>query len=179
MLLRACRALINTVHLVRIGTDGGLSDADAASLLSYMSLGTGTMRIPIGFVADCIGRRRTMACLNALYSLLVALCALSALGTSVAYLRIFAFCVGGLTGGCLSTFPSLPAELLPARLRPLAATALMTPIGIGFVLGPVIAGAIVGASDSYLGAKLLSASVLAVAGVVLGSLPLCERQDGT
>ena len=92
------------------------------------------------------------------------------LASSLAYLRGFATVIGGLTGSTLSLIPSLPAELLPKRIAVLASAALLSPVGVGFVVGPTIAGQISDTAGSYNGAKVLAGVCLGVAALVVAML---------
>ena len=122
------------------------------------------MRVPSGVIADSrVGRRRTVVGLLSAYSLLVWLCAHDPLATSLPYMQLFAFGVGGCTGSVLSLLPTLPVELLPPRVARLGCAAIFTPAGAGIGLGPLVAGAIVEVSGEYVGAKVLSAASLATA----------------
>ena len=51
----------------------------------------------------------------------------------------------------------------------------MTPIGIGFVIGPVVAGAMASGGSGYAGTKLLAASCLLVAAMIIGWLEGCGK----
>lgn len=125
-------------------------------------------------VADRFGRRVTIAGILLTYSSIDLLCATS-LGTRLSFLRVFGVATGGLTGSCLSIMPTVATEVLPARHREVGGAALYTPLGIGFMVGPWVAGIIVSETRSYLGAKLLAGVSLAVGGacsVVAGWVPL-------
>jgi MFS family permease len=179
-LLSACAFLfgngawINVVHIVRMGIDEGIARDEADQLLLWLALGSLTMRVPVGIAADCVGRRRVVTGVLSSYSLVTFGCAYPPWAASWAYLRLFAFCVGGLSGCTLSLLPTLPNELLPTRIARLASAAILSPVGVGFIVGPTVAGEIVQGGGRYTGAKLLAAACLASAAATVGLLTCCD-----
>ena len=84
------------------------------------------------------------------------------------FLSTFAFCIGGFNGIVLSTVPAVPAEILPPSYRALASSAILSPIGFGFLIGPPVASAMQVASGSYASAMLFAAAALGVSAVLMG-----------
>ena len=83
-------------------------------------------------------------------------------------MRCFAVVIGGLTGSFLTIVASVPSVLFTPRHQQLAGAAVFSPIGCGFIVGPVAAGLVVGSTGSYVGAKLLAAGCLGMSAVMGG-----------
>jgi MFS family permease len=160
-------AWINIVHIVRMATTVGMPSRDASGLLIWLASGSLSFRLPIGFVADPLGRRRTLVLLLLAYALVVVLAAVPVLAASFTYLRLHAFVAGGLTGSFLSVVASVPAELLPPGHKTLGTAAIFTPIGFGVMVGPFVAGALVDATGTYTDAKLLSSGCLVASAIFM------------
>ena len=69
-LLYGLGAWVPVVHIVRLGSERGLNDNDASRLLTYLALGSLTMRLPVATLADVRARppsprrTRTHACMH-------------------------------------------------------------------------------------------------------------------
>jgi len=164
-------AWAGVVHVVRLAMDAGKPEAEAARLLLFISLGSVTARIPVACLADRFGRRRIVSLVMAVLCLNSLVCALDAARASSAFLALFAFVCGGLTGSVNSAAPSLLSELVADHaLRQLGASAIFSPMGLGFLLGPVIAAALQQATGTYTSAMGFAATSLALASAVLAYL---------
>lgn len=161
---------INVVHLVRVGEEEGLGDEESSRLLTMLGVGSLTMRVPSGILADYFGRGRTLACLLALFVVQDGLCAWDVARSSEGFLLFQGFMVGWLTGGILSILPAWSAELLPRHVARLAAAAIMTPFGAGLAIGPTVAAATRSASGRYDWAFASAAVSLGVAGLIAAVL---------
>ena len=71
--------------------------------------------IPMGAFADRFGRRFTLCLILTTYACFDVACAVPPLRSSLAFMRVFACAVGGLTGSTLSILASTPSEMLPPR----------------------------------------------------------------
>ena len=125
--------------------------------------------------ADLAGRKQVITAILSVYALFTLGSVHPVLAASLAYLRVFATVIGGLTGATLSLIPSLPAELLDERIAVLASAALLSPVGVGFVVGPTIAGQMSDISGSYAGAKALAGACLGVGALVVALLDCPSR----
>ena len=178
-------AWVGVVHLVRIATSSGMPEADASRLLVYLSLGSVVLRLPVAFSADLIGRRRACCLALGTNAAMNLACALPDARSSSAFLSAFAFCLGGLNGSVLSTSASLPSELLPEDQRGLAGAAIYTPVGIGFLVGPVVGAALEHATGNYAATMLAAGGSLTCAVAImlylatLGMGPTIEGRSHT
>lgn len=166
------------VHIVRLGLERGLSTAGASRLLLFVGLGNCSMRVPVGWAADRIGKLPAHASSTLLLSLLNLLCALPLpLARDAAFLGAYAFLAGGLIGGINSLNNGLAVGLLQLPQARVAVSLLMCPFGIGMMLGPVVAGALHDASGSYTLPLLYGAACLAASssGVAVGAF--CFRRQ--
>lgn len=115
--------------------DNGIEEVQASRLLLFLSLGSVTLRVPIGFLADAVGRRRTVALVLLALSACHLGCVVPGARGSHAFLACFSYAIGGLVGAVLSCLATLPSELLPSTHQKLASSAVFSPVGVGFVLG--------------------------------------------
>ena len=97
-------------------------------------------------------------------------CAFAAARASPGFLGFLAFCVGGFDGTVLSIAPSLPAELLPLSHQRLAQAGVLSPAGVGFFAGPLLAAALRSASGDYASAALTAAACLAAGSALMAYL---------
>ena len=181
-------AWVPIVHLARIGLDCGLEEHDANTKLMFLAIGSLTVRIPIALVADRLGRRHLFAATALLYA---AVCFVSAfmvggdgclqdVRASSAYLTFYAY-MCGLTGALNSLLVSLPSELgLAVGEARAATTVIVSPLGAGLLVGPVVAGALHGVAARYrepllfAGASLIVAAALTVMQI---KLACCSSQS--
>ena len=170
MLFFGAGSWVSVVHMVRMAMDGGMEEARASRLLLYLAIGSVTLRLPNSYLADRFGRRRAIALVLALLSTVHLACAFSTARASAGFLAFFAFCVGGLNGTVLSTTPSLPAELLPQPFRTLASSAILSPTGFGFLIGPVAAAALLRETSDYASAMGFASGCLGVCSSLMSYL---------
>ena len=180
-------AWIPVVHLVRLGIECGLADADAALMLTFLAVGSFMWRVPVACAADALGRRAVFAVCALLYA---ALCVAGALAVGTpneglcapassnasglgggggagapasAFFPPFAFGCG-LVGGMNTISVTLPSEIgLPAAQARAGTTIMASCLGVGFLLGPIIAGGLHGMRNAYREPLLFGALMLAAA----------------
>jgi OFA family oxalate/formate antiporter-like MFS transporter len=150
---------------------------EASGLLIYLAVGSLSLRLPMGFLADYLGRRRTLILILLSYATLVGLAALPDLASSTTYMRVHACAAGGFTGSFLTVVATVPSEVLAPSHRKLGTAAIFTPIGIGVIVGPILAGELVENSGAYTGAKLLSSACLVGASIFLIAASCVKRAD--
>jgi MFS family permease len=165
LLLWGAGSWIAVVHLVRLGIERGMGEEQAPRLLlMFLAIGSATLRVPVAAVADRFGRTRVFGCCLLLRAGIDAACAAAPFASSRGFLCAFAFLVGGLTGAMNSVMVSLPVELGigHAKMRA-AASLIISPFGIGLIVGPVVGGVLRSATGDYTGTFLLSAGLLVAA----------------
>ena len=196
---------IPIVHLVRFGRECGLPPRDAAFLLTYLAIGSFTLRAPLACLADHSGRRAVFAATALVYAAICVVAALAA-GTPAAgvchvsndslvatngssatdsitadaqpgisariMLPLFAYGCGGFTGAMNSIAVALASELGMPRAHARAGAALnCSPLGVGFLIGPVLGGALHDVRARYMEPLIFGALMLTTAsGCVLLSL---------
>jgi len=153
-----------------MGTGWGLTKVQASNLLSFMALGNGTLRVPIGCIADSCGGILTFAACSTVLAVLY-LCALHpALSSSHAFLGTFAYLTGGLVGGLNALMAACPRELLPPESATLATSIMFPHAGFGMAIGPVAVGALHVATSSYDAALMCCAVTLLCESALLTAL---------
>lgn len=144
---------------VRLSLECGLSTQEANTRLTFLALGSLTLRVPLAAIGDRFGRRRVFLCCALAYGSLCIATAFAAGGdgclnngdptANTIYLSCFAY-MCGLTGVMNTLSVSLPTELGISRDEARAGASLMcTPFGLAFMVGPVIAGAMHGIRNRY------------------------------
>ena len=165
------------VHLVRLSLDCGLESNEANTKLTFLALGSLTIRVPIAMVADRYGRRLVFLICALAYAAVCVVTAFAAGGdgclqdvaASSAYLSAYAY-LCGLTGAMNSLLVSLPSELgLSVDDARASVTLIVSPLGAGLLVGPVVAGALYGVTDRYREPLLVAAGclLLAAAGILV------------
>lgn len=77
-----------------------------------------------------------------------------------------------ITGTVLSIAPSLPSELLPLSHQRLAQAGVLSPAGVGFFFGPLIAAALRSVTGDYASAAVTAASCLGAGSIVMAYLAM-------
>ena len=219
------------VHLVKMARDGGMDESRATRLLTFLSLGSATVRMPWAYLvrysgqtppsvahdttepqsaparrllclpqgawllssphfrqrpsdesrcdtqADRAGRRRAVSMAMAVLSVVHLACAFAAARASPGFLAFLAYCVGGFNGSVLSCSASLPAELLPPRHQRLAQAGVYTPIGVGFIVGPLAAAALQRSSGDYASSAVLASVCFALGAALMLYLSVLPPVD--
>ena len=175
---RQCRAIflfgfgywIPAIHVVRLALDEGHSRARADALLLYLGAGALTVRVPVGALADALGRPRVFTAGLVSYAALQA--SVEWLRRSYGGLAVLAGLCGAAIGSLLSLMPTLPAALTDVRGAGPATLARATGYlcafnGIGGALGPAVAGFLHDATGSYAPGFGFGAAALAAAAAAL------------
>ena len=152
-------------HLVPYAEDRGISPQTAAALLSLLGIGSAVGRFTIGAAADRIGRWRG---LGLSFGGVGVSCLLWLVGDGMIVLGIFAVLVGTFWGGSVALAPSVMADYFGTRAVSGIIGVLYAGVGVGALVGPIIAGLVFDLWESYLVAILYSivAPVFAAASVL-------------
>ena len=147
-----CLALIIT-HLVPYARDTGISPMSAASLLTIMGFCSIAGRLTAGFFSDRVGANRVLLCGLFLQGVMILwLSRMSSLGM----FYFFAFLFGIAYGGNLVMIPRLTASIFGVKYMGAIYGSLSVADGIGFAIGPVLAGHLFDLSGSYNDAFLIT-----------------------
>ena len=164
------------VHIVRLGSDRGLSEREAAHLTISIGLGSTLLRVPIGIAADRFGRSATFGLVLLAYALLDLVAAVAPFAASGTFLSVFAFLAAGFTGGANSLLGTLPLDVLPPPAGTAAVPLIFLPFGVGLLLGPAMAGALRTLTGSYTVPLTFAAGCMVAAGCgVAGPFVCCGR----
>ena len=154
-----CLGLIIT-HLVPFARDTGISPMSAASLLTTMGLCSIAGRLTAGFLSDRIGASRVLFCGLLLQGVMILwLSRMNSLGM----FYFFAFLFGISYGGNLVMIPRLTASIFGVKYMGTIYGSLSVADGIGFAIGPVLAGYLFDLSGSYNDAFLITAGGVFIA----------------
>jgi MFS family permease len=151
LLYAACFAtaiglFIPFAHLSPYAEDHGFSDGFGALLVGLIGVGSTGGRLVLGGSADRMGRRVALAGTFAT----MALALLGWLGATQAWsLIVFALVFGTAYGGFVALLPALATDYLGQRNAGAIIGFLYTSAGVGALVGPVVAGAVYDALDSY------------------------------
>ena len=133
-------------HLVPYAEDQGISPQAAASLLSLLGVGSAVGRFAIGASADRIGRWRG---LGLSFGGVGVSCLLWLVSDGMVGLGAFAVLVGLFWGGGVALAPSVMADYFGTRAVSGIIGVLYAGVGIGALVGPVIAGLVFDLWESY------------------------------
>jgi predicted MFS family arabinose efflux permease len=148
-----CLGLIIT-HLVPYARDTGISPMSAASLLAIMGLCSIAGRLTAGFLSDRVGANRVLFCGLFLQGVMILwLSRMNSLGM----FYFFAFLFGIAYGGNLVMIPRLTASIFGVKYMGAIYGGLSVADGIGFAIGPVLAGYLFDLASSYNDAFLITA----------------------
>lgn len=121
-------------HLMR---DFGMSEAVGGLLNSLTLIASAIGGVLFGFIADRIGRTRSLMATILIYSVASGACGLS---NTIAELAIFRFILGLGMGGEWSTGAALVAETWPAEHRGKALGFMQSTYAIGEIIAVVVVG---------------------------------------
>jgi len=148
-----CLGLIMT-HLVPFARDTGISPMRAASLLTTMALCSIAGRLAAGFFSDRIGATRVLFCGLLLQGVMILwLSRMSSLGMFYVFSSLF----GIAYGANLVMIPRLTAFIFGVKYIGSIYGSLSVADGIGFAIGPVLAGYLFDISGSYNDAFIITA----------------------
>jgi MFS family permease len=155
-------------HLVPYAHDHGHSEAFGATLVGLIGVGSIAGRFVLGGFGDRIGRR-TM--LIAVYAAMTALLVFWLFATSAPALAFLALAYGVSYGGFVSSCPPLAADYFGTRAISGLIGALYTAAGLGYIIGPPLAGAGYDRFGSYQWPIAAAALLMAAAVVLALALP--------
>ena len=157
-------------HLVPYAEDRGVSPQAAATLLSLLGVGSAVGRFAIGAGADRIGRWRA---LGLSFGGVGVSCLLWLVSDGMLGLGAFAVLVGLFWGGSVALAPSVMADYFGTRAVSGIIGVLYAGVGLGALVGPVMAGLVFDLWESYAVAIAYSiiAPVLAAAAVLSAESP--------
>lgn len=156
------------VHLVPSAEDHGIATTRAVALVGLVGLGSTVGRIAIGFVADRLGRARTLAFLFGLSGLA---CLLWASAASYPVFVLFALGYGTCYGGFIALMPALLADYFAGPRLASIIGVQYTSAAVGSLLGPITAGYIFDHSGSYTMALVGAAGLCLGAALLIASTP--------
>lgn len=146
-------ALIIT-HLVPYARDSNISPMAAASLLTIMGLSSIVGRLSAGYLSDRVGAFRVMfSCLAVQGTMILALARIE----SLPFFYCFALLFGIAYGGNLVMVPRMTAAIFGIKSMGAIYGGLSVADGIGFAIGPVLAGVLFDLSGNYDDAFLITA----------------------
>ena len=155
-------------HLVPYAEDQGISPKTAPVLLSLLGIG----RFAVGAAAVSIGRWRG---LGLSFGGVGVSCILWLTSDGMIGLGVFAVLVGTFWGGSVALAPSVMADYFGTRAVSGIIGVLYTGVGLGALVGPIIAGFVFDLWQSYTVAIIYSIVVPAFAAVSVLSAESPER----
>ena len=159
-------------HLVPYAEDRGISPQAAAALLSLLGVGSAVGRFTIGAAADRIGRWRG---LGLSFGGVGMSCILWLVGDGMVVLGIFAVLVGAFWGGSVALAPSVMADYFGTRAVSGIIGVLYAGVGVGALIGPIIAGLVFDLWETYTVAIVYSIAAPVLAAVFVLSAESPER----
>jgi len=155
-------------HLTPYAKDEGFSEGFGALLVGLIGVGSTGGRLLLGGWADRLGRRRSLAGTFGAMGLTL----LAWPGATDAWsLAAFALIFGVAYGGFVALVPALTADYFGGRSMGGILGVLYTAAGAGALAGPVLAGAVYDARDSYTLPILVAVVMNGVAMVCIMLLP--------
>jgi MFS family permease len=147
-------------HLSASARDSGIADTEAVALVGLIGIGSLLGRFGIGFLADRLGRVRTLGIMEAT---LGASFLVWALADAYLAFAIFAVVFGLSYGGIVSLLPPICSDLYGLRAVSGIIGLLYTGAAFGALLGPVAAGALFDLTGNYGWALAMCAAAGALA----------------
>lgn len=166
---------IALVHEVIYLHDGvGYSVADAGKIWALMLGSTLFTRAPMGWLADRIGNRATLAVSYSGW--ILAMMANIAAVHSFGFFLVFAFIFSFTMGTPAVVLPVILSEMLGLKRYGTFIGLMNAAVSVGLAVGPVIAGRIFDVTHSYSDAFVLSAvvSLVGVVAIILCKPPASE-----
>ena len=142
----AAPMFIPFAHASAAARDLGITEARAVGLVGLIGVGSVAGRLGIGALADRIGRRPTLALMQASMG---ASYLLWAGADGYTALALFALWFGVSYGGIVALLPAICMDLFGARAVTSVIGTLYTGAALGNLAGPVLAGAVFDSSGSY------------------------------
>lgn len=162
-------------HLSAHARDIGVGAAEAVALVGLIGIGSLIGRFGIGWLADRLGRMRTLVITQAM---LGASYALWYVAPGYALLAAFAIAFGLFYGGIVSLLPPLCMDLFGGRAVSAILGTLYTAAAFGNLAGPVLAGAAFDRTGSYTVVMFSCAVCSALAAIAAWRLWTSPRRRG-
>ncbi|MGH9736289.1 MAG: MFS transporter [Candidatus Acidiferrales bacterium] len=136
-MLDAFDVMLYSLVLAHLMRDFGMSEGTAGLLNSLTLIASAIGGVLFGFIADRIGRTRSLMATILIYSVASGACGLS---NTIAELAVFRFILGLGMGGEWSTGAALVAETWPAEHRGKALGFMQSTYAIGEMIAVVVVG---------------------------------------
>jgi MFS family permease len=145
-LLGAPVMFVPFAHISAAARDAGLPDAQAVGLVGLIGIGSLVGRFAIGWLADRLGRVRTLMLMQCLMGLSYLVWA----GAQDRWMfALFALWFGLSYGSIVSLLPAICMDLFGGRAVSAIIGTLYTGAALGNLLGPVLAGQVFDMTQSY------------------------------
>jgi len=145
-LLGAPVMFVPFAHISAAARDAGLPDAQAVGLVGLIGIGSLVGRFAIGWLADRLGRVKTLMFMQCLMGLSYLIWA----GAQDRWMfALFALWFGLSYGSIVSLLPAICMDLFGGRAVSAIIGTLYTGAALGNLLGPVLAGQVFDMTQSY------------------------------
>lgn len=145
-LLGAPVMFIPFAHISAAARDAGVPEAQAVGLVGLIGIGSLVGRFAIGWLADRLGRVKTLMLMQALMGLSYLIWALA---DDQWVFALFAIWFGLSYGSIVSLLPAICMDLFGGKAVSAIIGMLYTGAALGNLLGPVVAGRIFDVTHSY------------------------------
>jgi MFS family permease len=156
------------VHLVPFALDQGLSATTGAAILGTVGIGSTVGRFFVGVLADRYGRINVFI---GVYAGIVAMLWFWLTFSALPALYLFAFVFGTCYGGYVALAPAISADYFGTAQISTIIGALYTSVGVGTLIGPILAGFIYDRFESYEVAILCAEISAGIALLIVATLP--------
>ena len=133
-------------HISAAARDAGVSEAQAVGLVGLIGIGSLVGRFAIGWLADRLGRVRTLMLMQSLMGLSYLIWAVAEDRLAFA---LFAIWFGLSYGSIVSLLPAICMDLFGGKAVAAIIGTLYTGAALGNLLGPVLAGKVFDVSGQY------------------------------